>query len=341
VASRSSSADLSAVLQQFASTSASENDDDDGRSSTSTEEEQQDDSEDEDEPDDFGSRQLLGHDVVETDDEFDAQRASSEGLPTFFPPSHDANFSTSSRGNDVLSAKDYDVSRTTYSSFKVHRSSSLSHSGSISNLGDGDAGPFSTKLEWDEEPDIASHALRTIEFPNSTSSRSSVVPESIPELHHDHLDDPFETTEDIPPDTPTSTAFDVVSIQNIPEKDEAEATASLHSDTILATEHTHSAILSTLDDAGYEDPDSDDDMEDDSTIPAYLRPYAVAPVTWDSASKVKPPLLLRGTLRPYQQAGLEWLASLHTNHLNGILADEMGLGYVLSNLRLCTKLILL
>lgn len=61
-------------------------------------------------------------------------------------------------------------------------------------------------------------------------------------------------------------------------------------------------------------------------IPDYLRPFAVAPVDWDPNSKITPPLLLRGTLRPYQQSGLEWLASLHINNLNGILADEMGLG---------------
>lgn len=42
--------------------------------------------------------------------------------------------------------------------------------------------------------------------------------------------------------------------------------------------------------------------------------------------KVNVPFLLRGTLRPYQKAGLEWLASLYVNGLNGILADEMGLG---------------
>ena len=80
-----------------------------------------------------------------------------------------------------------------------------------------------------------------------------------------------------------------------------------------------------------EDDDSDDgqDDEDDellASIPAYLRPYAVAPIEWDSQQKVTPPLLLRGILRPYQQAGLEWLANIHTNNLNGILADEMGLG---------------
>lgn len=63
-------------------------------------------------------------------------------------------------------------------------------------------------------------------------------------------------------------------------------------------------------------------------IPAYLKPFAVAPVVWDPNTKVVAPLLLRGVLRPYQQSGLEWLASLHVNNLNGILADEMGLGSV-------------
>lgn len=67
--------------------------------------------------------------------------------------------------------------------------------------------------------------------------------------------------------------------------------------------------------------------QEDIIIPQYLQPYAVAPMKWDPESRVLPPILLRGTLRPYQQSGLEWLASLHTNNLNGILADEMGLGY--------------
>ncbi|KAG8924967.1 swr1 complex component [Tulasnella sp. 418] len=49
---------------------------------------------------------------------------------------------------------------------------------------------------------------------------------------------------------------------------------------------------------------------------------------------VPPPFLLRGTLRPYQQAGLEWLASLHANNTNGILADEMGLGKTIQTISL-------
>lgn len=77
-----------------------------------------------------------------------------------------------------------------------------------------------------------------------------------------------------------------------------------------------------------DEPESESDADFESQIPDYLKPYAVAPVEWDPEAKITPPLLLRGVLRPYQQSGLEWLASLHVNRLNGILADEMGLGYV-------------
>jgi helicase SWR1 len=69
-------------------------------------------------------------------------------------------------------------------------------------------------------------------------------------------------------------------------------------------------------------------VEGSSLFPEHLRPYATTVVEWDPQAKIIPPLLLRGVLRPYQQAGLEWLASLHANNLNGLLADEMGLGYV-------------
>jgi helicase SWR1 len=77
-------------------------------------------------------------------------------------------------------------------------------------------------------------------------------------------------------------------------------------------------------------PDHQDELDESNIlIPEYLKPFAVAPVEWSADQKVTPPLLLRGILRPYQQSGLEWLASLHINNLNGILADEMGLGLVI------------
>ncbi len=45
-----------------------------------------------------------------------------------------------------------------------------------------------------------------------------------------------------------------------------------------------------------------------------------------------PPQGLKATLRPYQQAGVEWMQTLSKNDLNGILADDMGLGKTLQTL---------
>jgi helicase SWR1 len=50
------------------------------------------------------------------------------------------------------------------------------------------------------------------------------------------------------------------------------------------------------------------------------------------------PSLLRGTLRPYQKQGLNWLASLYNNSTNGILADEMGLGKTIQTISLLSYL---
>jgi helicase SWR1 len=71
---------------------------------------------------------------------------------------------------------------------------------------------------------------------------------------------------------------------------------------------------------------------------------------------LRPPFLLRGSLRPYQQAGLEWLAGLYSTGVNGfvsssipqillltpfpssILADEMGLGKTIQTISLLAHL---
>jgi len=46
----------------------------------------------------------------------------------------------------------------------------------------------------------------------------------------------------------------------------------------------------------------------------------------------QPALITGATLRPYQLAGMHWLATLYENGLNGILADEMGLGKTLQTI---------
>ncbi|KAJ5558102.1 Helicase swr1 [Penicillium sp. DV-2018c] len=50
------------------------------------------------------------------------------------------------------------------------------------------------------------------------------------------------------------------------------------------------------------------------------------------------PSILRGTLREYQHYGLDWLAGLYKNHINGILADEMGLGKTIQTIALLAHL---
>ncbi|PLB49570.1 hypothetical protein P170DRAFT_437148 [Aspergillus steynii IBT 23096] len=54
--------------------------------------------------------------------------------------------------------------------------------------------------------------------------------------------------------------------------------------------------------------------------------------------KTPVPHLLRGNLREYQHFGLDWLAGLYTNQINGILADEMGLGKTIQTIALLAHL---
>ena len=76
--------------------------------------------------------------------------------------------------------------------------------------------------------------------------------------------------------------------------------------------------------------DSDSDEEEADADDAIGQSNALVGDDEDAVDgappKIRTPFLFRGNLRPYQQAGLEWLASLYNNETNGILADEMGLG---------------
>ncbi|PFH50464.1 hypothetical protein AMATHDRAFT_144988 [Amanita thiersii Skay4041] len=123
-------------------------------------------------------------------------------------------------------------------------------------------------------------------------------------------------------------------VRDVDEIQEVETGSTELSQTIETLKAALEAKRRTKEDAGGDSDDEDEDVR----IPAYLKSYAVAPVDWDPSSRITPPLLLRGVLRPYQQAGLEWLASLHVNFLNGILADEMGLGKTIQTIALLAHL---
>ncbi|XP_062606790.1 helicase domino-like isoform X2 [Saccostrea cucullata] len=54
--------------------------------------------------------------------------------------------------------------------------------------------------------------------------------------------------------------------------------------------------------------------------------------------KTAVPFLLKHTLREYQHVGLNWLATMYEQRLNGILADEMGLGKTIQTIALLAHL---
>ena len=52
------------------------------------------------------------------------------------------------------------------------------------------------------------------------------------------------------------------------------------------------------------------------------------PTAMEGAVEVKQPAMLNCQMKDYQLKGLNWLANLYEQGINGILADEMGLGKV-------------
>jgi helicase SRCAP len=68
---------------------------------------------------------------------------------------------------------------------------------------------------------------------------------------------------------------------------------------------------------------------------------AIQPTGLDTATtniRTPVPFLLKGSLRPYQLVGMDWLANMCDRRLNGILADEMGLGKTIQTIALLAHL---
>ncbi|GJP36174.1 hypothetical protein CLOM_g20699 [Closterium sp. NIES-68] len=79
---------------------------------------------------------------------------------------------------------------------------------------------------------------------------------------------------------------------------------------------------------GQEDEEAEPDAGELSTASNHLDAEKAYTNFLHKKSEIvqQPAILSGGQLREYQRDGLQWLASLHANGLNGILADEMGLG---------------
>ncbi|KAJ2001809.1 putative ATPase [Coemansia thaxteri] len=75
----------------------------------------------------------------------------------------------------------------------------------------------------------------------------------------------------------------------------------------------------------------DDSKQSDDAAVVATEP-SVRVIDGERVSARQPLLITGGIMREYQLEGMEWLASLYENGLNGILADEMGLGKTLQTI---------
>lgn len=77
-----------------------------------------------------------------------------------------------------------------------------------------------------------------------------------------------------------------------------------------------------------------EDAQLDPTTQSLLKKYE----EFRTIQEIAPPQEFRGTLRTYQQAGLDWLYFLYDFNFGGILADDMGLGKTVQVIALLQKL---
>ncbi|KAF2216060.1 hypothetical protein CERZMDRAFT_94442 [Cercospora zeae-maydis SCOH1-5] len=123
-------------------------------------------------------------------------------------------------------------------------------------------------------------------------------------------------------------------------RSEAQVDAGASTDEVALVNGTHVASDIPDTDAKPTPPaemEEGDDALETEQIGEVDRP-SETPETGFTKTLVPVPTLLRGTLRSYQHAGLDWLASLYRNGTNGILADEMGLGKTIQTIALLAHL---
>ncbi|KAF8927790.1 SNF2 family N-terminal domain-containing protein [Dissophora ornata] len=110
----------------------------------------------------------------------------------------------------------------------------------------------------------------------------------------------------------------------------AEAVTAQQNDSVHSDVITRGGIELMDDEKDFDYGDGEDNRRNDY--------YNIAHKIQERIVK-QPAILSGGTLKEYQLKGLQWMASLYNNRLNGILADEMGLGKTIQTISLVTFLI--
>ncbi|PSK75335.1 hypothetical protein CJJ07_004902 [Candidozyma auris] len=132
----------------------------------------------------------------------------------------------------------------------------------------------------------------------------------------------LELSDDLLSDESVSESEEDVSLSENEDQDTTSGLADLYKKGPIGKE-TNDSEGSTVEDEEPKTPVSEDKTEEINGL---------------KVKDVPVPSLLRGTLRPYQKQGLNWLASLYNNDTNGILADEMGLGKTIQTIALLSYL---
>lgn len=132
-----------------------------------------------------------------------------------------------------------------------------------------------------------------------------------------------EQSDDLMTEETSSESEDDVSMSEGEELEEAGGLAALYSKKSVSKHKSEDSDSSTVEDEEPKTPTSEEKIEEINGL---------------KVKDVPVPSLLRGTLRPYQKQGLNWLASLYNNDTNGILADEMGLGKTIQTIALLSYL---
>ncbi|KAL7752883.1 swr1 complex component [Sorochytrium milnesiophthora] len=218
---------------------------------------------------------------------------------------------------------------------------------------------------------LAKHYGITLGEPNGHSNQSDSDDGKWQTDDHDSEDAGASTAES----APTSDAEDADEAQESSSDDTVDEDAANEEESSLLAQFFHTAdsgqpLQDDADDDYQEDEDedesdeqddeSDDEEEDDeeeeeedgedeaakvqdageveSKQSSHLIDAPTGSTLASTQVKTEVPFLLRGSLREYQHVGLDWLASLYENNLNGILADEMGLGKTIQTIALLAHL---
>jgi helicase SWR1 len=202
------------------------------------------------------------------------------------------------------------------------RDSSEDEASEGSDDGPGLLGFFSSKNVLDED----GTADDDQEEPEEDQDEVSLVPTGPPgqdeEIGHEEHTVPLEDGDiEMPPSPVEDTRGDTTGDATVipPDSRQSRDGSSQASPGTVATKPSDPESISS-----YEAPVEKPSEFTDSPTPVGLK----TPI----------PHLLRGTLREYQHYGLDWLAGLYTNHINGILADEMGLGKTIQTIALLAHL---